>query len=185
MPERTQCERFRAAASPSGPRAVWELAALLAVSLVLPFILLAVFAPLPKAGRAVTWVLGPASTLLSLVLVVASARAVNRIDYVLTEKALEIWIGPWRGPVLKYGSIVGAWIPEEIPTYGWYSWTGVRHSGLWITTVRPKGIGPVALYATRIDRHLVLVKTSARTYGLSPEEPEAFLTSLRARMARA
>ncbi|MBX5464511.1 MAG: hypothetical protein IRZ26_03025 [Clostridia bacterium] len=153
--------------------------------LVVPLLLLAAAGPLPMGARLVMGGMALLIGLLTLAFARRLGRTVNRIEYVLTEKALEIRIGPRRGPVLKYGSIAGAWIPEEIPTYGWYSWTGVLHPGLWITTVRPKRIGPVALYATRIDRHLVLVKTSARTYGLSPEEPEAFLAALRARMARA
>lgn len=161
---------------------VGGLVALLLAVAVLPTLLIALVASPPIEARLVLYLMAAVTGLFTLALVIGGGLAVNRIEYRLSDEALEIRVGPWRGPVLPLESIRRAWSPEEVHSSDWSSSVGIRLPGLYIATVRPPGVGAVTLYATRRDRHLVVLETATRRYGVSPEDPAAFLGALQEKL---
>lgn len=109
---------------------------------------------------------------------VVTALAVNNVRYELLPGGLQIWIGPVRGPFLRRAEIHSVTRPRDVRPHLWTSLVGWRLDGLYVATVNNPHHGKVSLFVTTRDRHLVLLDTESGRYGLSPEDPDAFIQAL-------
>lgn len=101
------------------------------------------------------------------------------IRYLLTDDALLITAGARRQIRVPYAAMTGVTIAS--PKSGPMKIGGAALPGLYWGTFLWRAAGPnLKLYATRY-KPLVLITTEHATYGLSPEEPERFVTELQQR----
>lgn len=117
--------------------------------------------------------------LLLSVVIVGQSRVRGRIAYELGPDVLVIH-GGLRPITIPYATITSARIdsPQGWP---WKSF-GTSVPGLHWGSFSWKQAGPnLKLYATRL-RPLVLISCGRKTYGISPEDPEAFLAELQKRL---
>ncbi|HLS90915.1 MAG TPA: PH domain-containing protein [Limnochordia bacterium] len=137
-------------------------------------------AQFPAASRNAAWGMSALGVgfvifLLLFAILFAQGGVRGRIAYELGPDALVIY-GGFRPVTIPYATMTGARIdsPQGWP---WKSF-GTSVPGLHWGSFSWKQAGPnLKLYATRL-RPLVLISCGRTTYGISPEDPEAFLAEL-------
>jgi len=99
--------------------------------------------------------------------------------YILDRNSLTIIWGP-NEQVIPTPQIERVLLGEEIE--GHIHFRGVRWPGHWRGYGQIEGLGPTLFYATVPPRQQIFIVTPGLTYGISPEEPQAFLQTLRSRI---
>lgn len=99
--------------------------------------------------------------------------------YILDRNSLTIIWGP-NEQVIPTPQIERVLLGEEIE--GHIRFRGIRWPGHWRGYGHVEGLGPTLFYATVPPRQQIFIVTPGLTYGISPEDPQAFLQTLRSRI---
>ncbi len=118
----------------------------------------------------------------SLVVVGLLAYSLNnllRSEYILDRNSFTIAWGT-NEQVVPTPQIERVVLGEELE--GRVSLRGLHWPGCWVGYGQVEGIGPTLFYATVPPRQQIFLVTSGLAYGISPEDREGFLHTLRTRM---
>ena len=147
---------------------------------------LAGFAVLLVAVPVGEWALGEDGIPLSVFALVCGAMAVwllllaywfPTMRYELDHQAVTLIYGPivhWRIPLREIRAV-------ELKDLAMSLWLATRLPGIALFSVHYAGVGVVRMCATRATKGIVLIETTAGTYGVSPEDAQEFLSALKAR----
>lgn len=102
-----------------------------------------------------------------------------RSTYVVDRNQLIIAWGP-NEQVIPTAQIEQVFLGSELE--GRVRFRGIRWPGYWMGYGEIEGLGPVLFYATQPPRSQVFVVTEGLVYGISPEEQEGFVHTLRSRL---
>jgi hypothetical protein len=123
---------------------------------------LAVIISLGVAGLVIYWISG-----------------LVRSVYTLDRNMLIITWGPYE-QVIPASDIERVVLGSDLE--GKVRYRGVRWPGYWVGYGEIEGIGPTLFYATEPPPEQIFIVTEGLAYGISPEEREAFLTTLQTRL---
>lgn len=123
---------------------------------------LVILVSLGMVGLLVYWIAG----------LVRSGYAVDRNMLIITWGAYE--------QVIPSSQIERVVLGSDLE--GRVKYRGVRWPGYWVGYGEIEGIGPTLFYATEPPQEQIYVVTEGLAYGISPEEREAFLTTLQTRL---
>ena len=102
-----------------------------------------------------------------------------RSVYTLDRNMVIITWGPYE-QVIPASQIERVVLGSDLE--GQVRYRGVRWPGYWVGYGEIEGIGPTLFYATEPPQEQVFIVTEGLAYGVSPEEREAFLTTLQTRL---
>lgn len=123
---------------------------------------LVVVASLGAVGLLVYWIAG----------LIRSGYAVDRNMLIITWGAYE--------QVIPASQIERVLLGSDLE--GRVRYRGARWPGYWVGYGEIEGIGPTLFYATEPPQEQIFIVTEGLAYGISPEEREAFLTTLQTRL---
>lgn len=135
-------------------------------------------APHAVVSKAFWFFIGLISVAILLVvfLFVRTVWGISNLGYELTDSDIVITFGPNRTRIPR-AEVAGVYVVEQ-PTRGW-RYFGTNAPGLKEGRWTFAETGDITLYATSV-RPLTVIETEQRKWGISPEDPEAFVTAFQA-----